>query len=267
MSPYVWRNPSGDFSMLFRVVDDQSASTGSLWFARGNGLTFALEPKPILLPGPEDYDAKGCEDPTVVHVDDGCLVYYTGLNRKSVAQLLWAEGPDIHSLRKRGVAHASTASERNTKEATVERSGGDWILLFEYGHDGHSRIGRGEGKDPAGPWKETAAPLGLRRYNWDSWHLSTGPILIDQTGGPIMFYNGADTEAIWQIGWAQLDATLAGVIQRCHSPLVEAPKCAGSAGRKIAFAASVVGHDGQIWLYFTHNDCSLRRALVDLPLP
>jgi len=262
MSPYVWRNPSGDCSMLFRLVDGQVAATGSLWLARGNGCTFTLDPKPVLTPGPEDFDIGGCEDPTVVHVDEGCLVYYTGLDRDGVTQLLWAEGPDMRSLQKRGVAHASTASERNTKEATIERFGDGWLLLFEYGHAGRSRIGRGEANGPAGPWKETSDPLGRRDGCWDNWHLSTGPILIDEPGGPIMFYNGADADAVWQIGWAKLDETLARVISRCRSPLVEAPRCPDQSGRKMAFAASIVANEDQFWLYFTHDDRSLRRAII-----
>jgi len=266
MSPYVWRD-ADRFRMLFRVVDDAAATTGSLWLAQGDGLDFTADEAPLIVPGPQDFDAKGCEDPTVVHVDDGCLVYYTGVQSDGVAQLLWAQGPDIRSLGKRGVAHPSTPRDHNTKEAAVERRGAGWLLLFEYSCKGHSRIGRAEADGPSGPWAERPAPLAPRPGGWDGWHLSTGPILIDDPNGPIMFYNGANEDAVWQIGWVRFDEMLSRPIDRCGAPLVEAPKSAGPDGHRVAFAASVVASEDELWLYFTHNDRSLRRARLRRPRP
>lgn len=262
MSPYVWRHPTGEYLMLFRVVGDRQASTGSLWLARGNGLTFTLDSAPVLTPGPEPYDIGGCEDPTVVHTGDDCLVYYTGIDAEGVAQLCWAEGADIGSLKKRGVAHASTASDRNTKEAAVEQTLDHWLLLFEYSRDGHSRIGRAEASRPNGPWRETPDPVKARSGQWDNWHLSTGPLLIDQPHGPTMFYNGSDADAVWQIGWVTFDETCQRVVRRGEYPLVGAPERPGPDGRRIAFAASAVDRGEELWLYFTVDDRRLRRAIV-----
>ena len=263
MSPYVWRTADGGYSMLVRVVGEDDGSTGSIWYATGDGLAFAASSEPALAPGSADLDIGGCEDPTRVPVGDGCLVYYTGIGPDGTAQLLWAVGTDPRSLEKRGVAHASTASDRNTKEAAVERPGGEWMLLFEYSRDGRSRIGRAKAAGPAGPWEEEADPMQARSGSWDCWHLSTGPLLMDEAGGPVMFYNGANADAMWSIGWVRFDAACGRETARCDGPLIAAPAQDGPAGRQMAFAASAVRIDDQtIWLFYTHDDRSLMRATL-----
>lgn len=265
MSPYVWREADGTFSMLLRVVDDRGDSTGSLWFARGDGLEFVPHHGPAVKPGPEPEDVGGCEDPTVVARDDGILVYYTGVMADGTAQLLYAVGPDAHSLGKRGVAHASTAADHNTKEAAIERLNDGWILLFEYSRDGRSQIGRAEAESPAGPWTEQENPIRRRKGQWDSWHLSTGPLLIDEPEGPVMFYNGATPDAVWSIGWVRFDATCRHVVERSIDPLIAAPAASGAAGRRISFAASAVRVEDRIFLYYTHDDRNLMRATLVCP--
>lgn len=262
MSPYVWAGAGGELAMLVRVVDPKSDLTGSLWFASGDGLSFRAGDKPVLSPEQHALDCRGCEDPTVIHTEDECLVYYTGVRHDGAAQLLWAAGPNIHSLRKRGIAHASTAGDRNTKEATVKRDADRWLLLFEYSSKGHSRIGRVESAGPAGPWNEQKDPFEVRPGRWDGWHLSTGPLLIDAFGEPVMFYNGANAEADWAIGWVQLDRNLSEVRARSDQPLIAAPDLPGPQDRKMVFAASAVTADDQIWLYFTHDDRTLKRATL-----
>ena len=131
-------------------------------------------------------DILGCEDPTVVPTQEGCIVYYTGLDKEGAAQLLYAAGRDIRSLRKEGIAYASTETELNTKEATVDRTDdGEWRLLFEYSRDSRSRIGIADGSGPAGYWTEHPDPIAPRDGKWDCWHLSTGPLLMDESDGPL----------------------------------------------------------------------------------
>ena len=260
MSPFVWQQRAGRYSMLVRVVPEDGKTTGSIWFATGDGIAFHAEAKPILEPGPDDLDIRGCEDPTVVPADGECIVYYTGVRKDGVAQLLYASGPDVHSLTKRGVAHASTSADKNTKEAAVERSDGRWLLLFEYSRDDRSRMGRAEGEKPAGPWKEQADPLIVRPNAWDSWHLSTGPLLLDEPDGPLMFYNGADAAGNWAIGWVRFDECCRSETARCDRPLISSPTVPGPDGRRIAFAASAVSDGAEIALYYSENDRSLHRA-------
>lgn len=262
MSPFVWPRLDGQFALLFRAVPADRRVTGEIWLAMGDGTTFDADESPLLSPGPGDLDIGGCEDPTFVKTDDGCLVYYTGLRRDGSAQLLYAAGPEIRSIAKRGVAHAATRSDHNTKEATVERLGERWILLFEYSRAGRSRVDRALGDGPAGPWREELDPFEARADKWDWWHLSTGPLLLDDPLAPLMFYNGADKEGNWAIGWVVLNADCSRVVARCDGPLIPAPG-AGPDGRRIAFAASAVVRPSEIWLYFTENDRSMFRATLE----
>src|SRR3546814_17462367 len=78
-----------------------------------------MDQESLIQPGPGELDINGCEDPTVVCVEDQIIVYYTGLNACHDGQMLYAAGKDIHSITKRGVALASSKTENHTKEATV----------------------------------------------------------------------------------------------------------------------------------------------------
>ena len=270
MSPYVWRGKSGArISLLVRAVPEEHSETGAgvsgvIWYASGDedGLRFQSGDSPLMEPGPAAFDIGGCEDPTVVPTEQDCLVYYTGLNDSGKGELLYAEGNDIASLQKVGIAHASSRSERNTKEATVARTqAGDWRLLFEYSHDCRSQIGLAIGDGPSGGWLDRPDPVTARAGKWDCWHLSTGPILVDEPGGPLMFYNGADRDAAWGIGWVVLSEDCLTQHERCVEPLI-APKRGDRGDPEISFAASAIRHGDVIWLYFTRNDRALYRATI-----
>ena len=133
--------------------------TGRLWYGRSDagGLRFRMDPVPALVPG-EGADSHGCEDPTVVPTEAGLVVYYTGVDADRRGHLCYATGPDARSLVKRGVALSSSKSERNTKEATPLRADGGWRPLYEYAHDGHSRVGLADARDPRGRGTSGATP-------------------------------------------------------------------------------------------------------------
>ena len=85
-----------------------------------DGLTFHMDPKPVIVPGPEPIDAGGVEDPTVVQNNDGLMVYYTGVQAdRRQGSMLLASGPDPYSLKKREVIFKAPAGEGNFKEATL----------------------------------------------------------------------------------------------------------------------------------------------------
>ncbi len=271
MSPFAWIG-EGDagIDVLVRAVPPDRANgqeSGRLWFghAASDGLAFHMDATPTLVPGdvvPGDGpDSHGCEDPTVVRTEQGLVVYYTGVDAETCSHLCYATGSDARSLRKRGVALTSTKSEHNTKEATVARGDGRWRLLYEHAHNGHSLISLTDAPGPAGPWDERPDPFSPRPDQWDSWHLSTGPLLLDDSACPVMFYNGADRGADWGIGWVALSPDLSHVEERCGDALIAPPSDATGA-RDISFAASVVERDGTIWLYYSCNDRELRRATI-----
>jgi predicted GH43/DUF377 family glycosyl hydrolase len=268
MSPYVWQLDGGRFAILVRAVPRAGSSdqdTGTIWYGEGSdGLSFTMDDTPVLVPGPGALDIGGCEDPTPVLIDGRWVVYYTGVDAThSSGQMLYAEGPDLRSLVKKGVALASSKTEGNTKEATIERTAdGRWRLFYEYARDNASLIGLAIGNDVAGPWTEQPAPFGPRTDQWDSWHLSTGPMLTSDPDQPVMFYNGATQDARWRIGWVAFDRDCTKVVDRCIEPLIVPPPQLQRAAADIAFAASVVDLGETAHLYYSLADRTLERAVV-----
>ena len=196
---------------------------------------------------------------------DGYVVYYTGVEGdRAHGELLYADGPSLDALTKRGVALESTKSMGNTKEATVElMDDGRWRLFYEFARDEASLIGVAIGPGVAGPWTEEPAPFGPRTDMWDNWHLSTGPLLMTDPTSPVMFYNGATRDARWRIGWAMFNAECTTVTERCLQPMLTPPPCDERTATDIAFAGSVVvDPTGAIWLYYSVEDRRLERALI-----
>lgn len=262
MSPYVWRAADGSVGVLVRAVPGGGeASTGSIWRGRSeDGLSFTMDDAPVLSPGPGPLDARGCEDPTVVLHDGGMVVFYTGVDGRGEGHLLWASGPDPAALEKRGVALKSFGGERDVKEAEVAVRDGHWTMGYEYSHGEESRIGVAEGDGPAGPWRETRHGFARRPDRFDRWHLSPGPMLLDDPDHPIMFYNGATRDGVWGIGWVVFDHPNNRVLDRCGEPLIGPPGEEG--GRNIAFAASLLEEGDLVHLYLSYNDRTCHRALI-----
>ncbi|VXC67320.1 glycosidase [Sphingomonas sp. 8AM] len=269
MSPYVWREPDGRWGLMVRAVvrpDAPLTDTGLIWSGwSDDGVHFTMLDAPSLAPGPGDHDAGGVEDPTVIRGDDGYIVYYSGVRADQAhSELSYATGPTLDRLIKSGVALASTKSEGNTKEATIDRTpDGRWRLFYEYAADEASRVGLAIGTAPGGPWNEQPTPFMPRTDSWDDWHLSTGPLLTDDPTTPVMFYNGATRDARWRIGWVAFDADYTHVVARGIQPLVTPPPVDDRAATDIAFAAAVVvDAAGAIWLYYSLEDRRLARALI-----
>jgi len=268
MSPYVWQEPDGRWGIMVRATvkaGETLTDTGQIWAGWSNdGLHFTMLDQPAIVPGPGEHDAGGVEDPTVVRQDDGYVVYYSGvLADHAHGELSYATGPSLDRLIKSGVALASSKSEGNTKEATVDHTpDGKWRLFYEYAADEASRIGLADGPGVAGPWSEQPTPFMPREQSWDDWHLSTGPLLTDDPQHPVMFYNGATRDARWRIGWVAFNADYTSVVARGLEPLITPPPTDDRSATDIAFAASVVVADGSIWLYYSLEDRRLARALI-----
>ncbi len=268
MSPYVWQTDDGGYAMLVRAVPrpGEEGDSGTIWYATSrDGVHFTAADRPVLTPGPGPHDIGGCEDPTPVFCDDGSVVvYYTGVDEsRAHGEMLYASGPSLDRLEKRGVAMPNTPTEGNIKEAMVDRiSRGGWRMFFEFARDGRSLVGLAEGESVAGPWGDERELFAPRPLDWDAWHLSTGPLLTTDKSRPVMFYNGATHDARWRIGWIAFDGEYTRVVDRCIKPLIGPPPTLGPNDADIAFAASVVIVGGQIWLYFSVSDRHLRRAII-----
>lgn len=269
MSPYVWLNEVGGYEIMVRAWPKPAApftDTGVIWHGHSaDGANFVMDDTPALVPGPDAIDAGGCEDPTPVRMADGSfVVYYTGVQDDfSTGQMLYAAGPSIDRLEKMGVALASSKTKGNTKEATVMITAeGRWRLFYEYAEDDASLIGLARGPGVAGPWTERPAPFCPREESWDNWHLSTGPMLLDDPDRPVMFYNGATRDARWRIGWVAFDRDCTKVVGRGIQPLITPPPVEDRTATDIAFASSVVVKDDRVWLYYSLKDAQLARAQI-----
>ena len=268
LSPYIWRQPGEKgFHILLRAVprrdDEPRLKMAEIWHGVSkDGLHFEMDVAPAVFPGPDLVDLDGCEDPTVITGPDGLHLWYTGFNQKQeVGRLLLARGPDVSRLAKAGVALESRPPFANPKEAAVAPvAGGGWRMYFEYAHEEASLIGQAFADNLDGPWEKVKqAPLKPRKGAFDDWHLSPGPILDLPGDRRLLFYNGALREAQWRIGWAVFDPAFDTLLERCEEPLIT-PETAEGSGSDIAFAASAVEAEGEVWLYYSQSDQDLRRA-------
>ena len=270
LSPFVWKQ-DGAFHLLVRAVprrdDEPRLKIAEVFYGvSADGRRFAMDEAPAIFPGPDANDLDGCEDPTIVRHGGELHVWYTGWNQAAeTGRLLRASGAGPRALVKRDVALDSVAGFRNPKEATVVRAAdGDWKLFFEFARDEASLVGLANGRQLDGPWTGRELILGPRSESWDSWHVSTGPIVGADTDRPVMFYNGASRDAHWRIGWVAFDRGFTRAVDRGDDPLV-VPSDLEEGWTDIAFAASAVEEpDGDIWLYYSIADRALRRALVRL---
>lgn len=269
MSPYVWTGPDQKLWMMMRGVPnplEYEDPTGIIWCGYSeDGLTFVMDPRPVIVPGPESIDFGGVEDPTVVQTEDGIMVFYTGVrsNRRQASMLL-ASGPDPYHLTKREVVLKAPEGQGNFKEASLYQAPDrSWRLFYEYARDEASRIGIAKAAELGGKWEAMEDIVPAREDSWDNWHLSTGPIVQQEGRDPVMFYNGATHDARWRIGWITFDQDCERVTGRGVEPLLMPPPATDRAATDIAFAASAtLQQDGTIHLYHSLEDRLISRAVV-----
>lgn len=267
LSSFVWRKTE-KWEVLLRAVprrDDRPAlKIARVYYGHSqDGLHFAMHTDPALAPGPGAEDCDGCEDPTVA-IDNGThYVYYSGWNEQTKQGiLLLATGPDGAHLEKQGVRLVSTPQQANPKEATIARApDGTWRLFYEFAAQDASQIGLASAPTVDGPWTVQAPLFHARAGQWDGWHLSTGPLLLDDPQRPVMFYNGATQDAKWRIGWVMFDADYTHVTARSERPLIVPPPPTGDT-TDIAFAASAVEQGENVYLYYSVADKEMLRATL-----
>src|SRR5450759_129515 len=182
LSPFVWRGWLR-YELLLRAVNHSEIAAekvARIYYGQSeDGLRFTMGDNPVISPGPGDDDKDGCEDPTVAVVGGTTYIYYTGWNQTILtAQLLLAAGPDAEHLHKRGIAIPSSSEVANPKEASIARvADGTWRMFFDYSQDEASKAGIAYAPAVVGPWTVLPAVFDARPDQWDSWHLSPGPIL------------------------------------------------------------------------------------------
>lgn len=269
MSPFVWMGNDKKLWMMMRGVPNPRGSydaTGIIWCGESeDGLTFNMDQRAVIVPGPEAIDAGGVEDPTVVQGDEGLAVYYTGVHRdRRQASMLHAAGPDPYRLIKREVILKAPSGEGSFKEATLlQAPDGSWRLFYEFARDESSRIGMARAEKLGVEWTAMHEMVPPREDSWDNWHLSPGPIVQRPGRDPVMFYNGATHDARWRIGWVTFDQHCECITDRGVEPLLVPPPATDREATDIAFAASaVLQPDRTIHLYYSLEDRKLARAIV-----
>jgi predicted GH43/DUF377 family glycosyl hydrolase len=267
LSPFVWKEKSG-YKMLIRAVNpsaDVTQEAARIYYGTSDdGINFKMNDGPALAPSTSSFDKDGCEDPSVLHVDDEYLVYYTGWNvTKREGQLMLATGATPQKLQVKKVAIYSKEPYYNPKEATLTQlKNGKWALFFEYASQNQSRLGRAFSNKPKGPWKIEGEFLKARENSWDSYHMSAGPVVENDLFQTVMFYNGSNSQAHWRIGWVEMDEHGA-ITARSEEPLIS-PPASKPGDVDIAFSASAVLVGEKIWLYYSTEDEKPFRAIISV---
>ena len=269
LSPFVWRDQS-----LWRIAvravprsENKNEKISRVHFGVSeDGIRFHLDSTAALSPGTDADDKDGCEDPTVIQHDGGDRVFYSGWNQSSEqGHLLSAvadTNPDLWV--KQGRVLTEPNRFVNAKEASVAQAGdGTWRLMFEYSTEGRSAIGVAVSDALDGPWTPLEDPLERRPGSWDDFHLSPGPFIVTSDGLRLLFYNGANSQTQWRIGWAQLDANCTTIVSRCIKPLITPAAPVGDAS-DIAFCSSAVPDSDQLWLYYSISDKDCFRVSVQV---
>ncbi|MDQ6925636.1 MAG: hypothetical protein M3154_05295 [Candidatus Eremiobacteraeota bacterium] len=261
LSPYVY---AAGREIVVRAVprcdDDPTEKISRAFHGRSSdGLAFALDDTPLLVPGPDDVDLGGVEDPTVVEGGDRIDVFYSGWDPAAKrSTLLRADGARSGALVKRGPVFDGAAPQ--AKEATLVRRDVGWTMFFEFEREA-SLNGSATAPTLSGPWSIGDHVLHTRLGHFDSWHLSPVAFVLSPDGMRVLVYNGADRDGRWQIGWCALDQDYARVLDRPREPIVRASRNAPDQ-RELAFGASVVERDGLLDLYYSIGDTDPARATL-----
>jgi predicted GH43/DUF377 family glycosyl hydrolase len=82
----------------------------------------------------------------------------------------------------------------------------------------------------------------------------------NQHNKTVMFYNGANAQAHWRIGWVEMDEH-GKITDRSVEPLITPP--ASKPGEvNIAFSASTILAGDEIWLYYSTEDDKPFRTII-----
>jgi predicted GH43/DUF377 family glycosyl hydrolase len=122
-------------------------------------------------------------------------------------------------------------------------------------------MGMATATDLAGPWTIVGEVLERRFGHFDDWHLSPGPVVRVDSTNPLMFYNGANKQPRWRIGWVMFDANYRSIVARSAEPLI-VPTAVTDGASDIAFAASAVEQGERTCLYYSVSDSALHRATI-----
>src|SRR3546814_6367549 len=119
MSPYVWQESTGRLGIMVRAVptlQGDRSDTGVIWAGwSDDGCTFEMDDAPAIVPGPGEVDVGGVEDPTVLRMEDGYVVYYTGVQADFArGNMLYATGQSLDAPEKQGDRKSTRMNSSHT---------------------------------------------------------------------------------------------------------------------------------------------------------
>lgn len=219
-------------------------------------------------------DRLAVEDPTIVTVDGEKYVFYSAVEPKKnneegvLVSIGMVKGQTLKALnqndRKIILTPEKVGGQLNRKVDMVKEpefirtKDGKWLMIYEFGSDGVSRIGMAESKTLTGDYQKHRVLINPREGSWDSQHVSPGPIITTSRGDLLMFYNGRgpknaqDQTPTWAIGSVIIDLSGGSLLERSEQPVIRPPEEIGPDGQLIAFANSVV--EKKQMLYYTAAD-------------
>jgi len=278
------------YQTLYRQVQkttNQSIPTSVLAFAQSkNGTDFDQSGTVVLKPqqfkGSEDQLA--VEDPTIVQLDGVKYIFHTAVKSKEnnqgiIAATRVVSGSNLENLDSnrqmildpKEIGKTMGRNIDMVKEPEFIRlKNGRWIVFYEFADGKKSRIGTAWSQYLTGPYQDHRLIMDTREGNWDSQHLSPGPIVTTSQGDLIMFYNGRGPKnnnnqtPQWSIGSVIINPNIGNIIEnsRCNRPIITPPPEIGPDNQLIAFANSIVSEEQK--LYYTVADTRSRVAHLAL---
>jgi predicted GH43/DUF377 family glycosyl hydrolase len=255
-NPAVVRHGAG-FVMFYRAQDANGVST--LGRARSDdGIRFAREDKPALVPEAAYEKGGGVEDPRLTRIDGLWYLTYTAYNGKD-AQLALATSPDLQRFDRRGVIMPANTGRWNvhwTKSGAIlpERVNGKYWMYYM--------------ADPAGAYDQTGVAWSTDLTSWnealdgpvlprrpgrfDSRVVEPGPPPILTDDGILLVYNGADDQLVYRVGWALFDRTdPTRLVARSEGPVFSPERAWELQGQvpRVVFVEGLV-RDGARWFFY-----------------
>jgi predicted GH43/DUF377 family glycosyl hydrolase len=243
--------------MLYRAQDRNGISR--LGYATSiDGVHFARNSEPVLVPEAEYELGGGVEDPRLVKFGDTFYLTYTAYNKKD-AQLALAVSKDLRHWQRKGVIMPANRGKWNvhwTKAGAIvpERIRGKyWMYYMADAAEGFDQTGVAYSDDLL-RWTDALDHPVLRRRPgfFDSRVVEPGPPPIVRADGIFLIYNGADDNLVYSTGWAifdRLDPTR--VLVRSAEPIFRPERSWERAGQvpNVVFVEGVV-RDGARWLFY-----------------
>lgn len=245
------------YVMLYRAQD--ANGTSRLGMATSlDGVHFAREAEPALVPETDYERGGGVEDPRLVKIGSTFYLTYTAYDGRN-AQLALASSSDLRRWDRGGVIIPANQGRWNVKwtkagAILAEPVGGRyWMYYMADAAAGSDQMGVAYSTDLL-HWTEALDDpvLPRRPGRFDSRVVEPGPPPQMTPAGILLVYNGADDRLVYRTGWVLFDRDdPTRVVARCDAPIFEPQRGWELAGQvpNVAFVEGLV-REGSRWLFY-----------------